>query len=764
MKSIAVLMCLAVGAQFAGAQYKAILSTPTAPLATMTGNGDVKALVDLRAISNGYAWGQYFGRAVKVSVADGSITFLENNALPAYPTDFSAVLATDGTNAIGYTGGSVETCVSWDATGVATTFTTPLFQETLCSAASGGVVGGYLENNSTNGGTLIPSTQRAALWTSPTSFIDLHTGGNNFSQVLGMAGNQQAGFQSTSPVGGQTGNLFFGGAYPTAPGTYSAYLWHGSTSGAVNLNPAGFTSSLAFTTNGSQQGGYAYDSATRPSRHAMLWSGSAASALDLSSAPWFDTEVRALSATTQVGDGYEGVFSEPGAPIRHALAWSGSAASMIDLNIFLPPGFNNAVANAIDADGNIVGHAWMQVGRAYSFAPVIFKPQAASPWQLLSVTLSAGEVNQGDSVQGQLTLAGPAPAGGQLITLSASFQDGYPISDLVPVPASVVVPEGQTTAFFNFTTNNRFADIGGQFWTRVYANDGTVSRFALLKVDMQPFLTAFTIPTPVYGGTAVNGTVSTDGYSWPAGTAVVSLVSGNPAILTVPATVSIPVSLPVPTASFPITTAQVTTATVVPVTASINGSYMSLNVTVLPAPPATLTGLSVSQEVVGGNPYSGTVTFSGPVPFGGATVSLVSDNPAVVPVPATVSAAQGQSSISFSGVTGAVGASVTAHITATYNGVSLTAPITVNNEPPVKITNAEYDTIALVVKVSATTQIANSTLTFGIDTAPGTVVSMSLSNGVWSGSLKNVKSAPGLITVWNSNGGSASMAPTLRAK
>ena len=140
------------------------------------------------------------------------------------------------------------------------------------------------------------------------------------------------------------------------------------------------------------------------------------------------------------------------------------------------------------------------------------------------------------------------------------------------------------------------------------------------------------------------------------------------------------------------------------------------------------------------------------MPFGGATVSLVSDQPTVVPVPATLSAVQGQSSISFSGVTGAVAAAVTAHITATYNGVSLTAPITVNNEPPVKITNAEYDTISQVVKVSATTQIPNSTLSFGIDSAPGTVVSMSLSNGVWSGSLKNVKSAPALITVWNSNG------------
>ncbi len=427
-----------------------------------------------------------------------------------------------------------------------------------------------------------------------------------------------------------------------------------------------------------------------------------------------------------------------------------------------PLGYNNAVASGIDADGNIVGHAWTQVGTNYSFAPVIFKPQPASPWQLLSITLSAGEINQGDTVQAQVTLAGPAPAGGQIINLLPCFQDGVPTLDLEPLPSSFVVPEGQTTAVFSFTTNNRFLSTGGQFWTRIYANDGTVNRFALLKVDMQPFLTSFTIPSPVTGGTSVTGNVAVDCEPWPSGGPVISLISSNPAVLTVPATVTMPQGLSVPATSFPVTTTQVTTATVVPVTASINGSSMTVNVTVLPAPPVTLTGFSVSQEVVAGYPYTGSVTFSGPVPFGGATVSLVSDTPAVVSVPATLSVLQGQAGISFSGVTGAVTSGVTAHITATYNGVSLTAPIAVNNEPPVKISVAEYDTIAQVVKVQATTKIPNSTLSFSFDS--GAIVSMSVSNGVWSGSVKKVTTAPALITVWNSSGGSASQAPTLRAK
>ncbi len=754
---------MALGAQFAGAQYIAIVSPPTPSSKPQTGNGDVKAGVDLRAVSGGYAWGQYLGRAVKVSLADGSITYLEN-VVPTIPTDFSAALSSDGGNIAGYTGGTTLSCIRWDANGVPTTFTSQGWQESVCSAASGGLVGGYVMNSALSGGVLLPTSQHAAIWTTPTSFTDLHTGGNNFSQVLGMAGNQQVGFQSSSMVASQIGHIFLGSPYPTAPGAYSAYLWHGSNSGAVNLNPAGFTSSLAYATNGTQQGGYAYDTTATPTRHAILWSGTAASAVDLSSASWVNTEIRGLSATAQAGSGYEPA-AIPANARRHALVWFGSAASVIDLNLFLPLGYTNALADGIDADGNIVGHTWTETpNTGYSFAEVIFKPKPASPSQLLSVTLSATEINQGDFVQGQVTLAGPAPAGGQVINLLACNQDGYPLTALEPVPSSIVVPEGLTTAIFSFPTNARFLSNGGQFWTYIYANDGTVSRSAPLSVDMQPFLTAFTVPSPVNGGASATGSVSVQCLPWPSGPAVINLVSDNPAVLSVPATVSIPQGAAVPISSVPVATAQVTSPTVVGVTASINGSSMTVNVTVLPAPPVSLTGISVSQEVVAGNPYSGTLTFSGPVPFGGATVSLVSDNPAVVPVPATVGAAQGQSSIAFSGVTGAVTSAVTAHITATYNGVSLTAPITVANEPPVRITVAEYDTISLVVKVSATTQTPNSTLSFGIDTAPGTVVSMSQSSGVWSGSLKNVKSAPGLITVWNSTGGSASASPTLRAK
>jgi len=140
LKPINLFLCLALGAQFAAAQYKAIVSPPTPWTKTQTGTGDVKAGVDLRAGSGGYAWGQYLGRAVKVSLADGSISYLEN-VVPTIPTDFSAALASDGANIAGYTGGTTLSCVRWDANGVPTTFTSQGWQESVCGAASGGLVG-----------------------------------------------------------------------------------------------------------------------------------------------------------------------------------------------------------------------------------------------------------------------------------------------------------------------------------------------------------------------------------------------------------------------------------------------------------------------------------------------------------------------------------------------------------------------------------------------------------------------------------------------
>jgi hypothetical protein len=98
---------------------------------------------------------------------------------------------------------------------------------------------------------------------------------------------------------------------------------------------------------------------------------------------------------------------------------------------------------------------------------------------------------------------------------------------------------------------------------------------------------------------------------------------------------------------------------------------------VFPTNTFTVTGFSLStSSVKGGNGLTGTVSFSGSPPLGGAIVLLASDNLAVQ-VPATVSLGFGQSSASFSISTAAVSDPQSSTITATYGESTLSATLSV---------------------------------------------------------------------------------------
>ncbi|MFL6246089.1 MAG: Ig-like domain-containing protein [Thermoanaerobaculia bacterium] len=77
---------------------------------------------------------------------------------------------------------------------------------------------------------------------------------------------------------------------------------------------------------------------------------------------------------------------------------------------------------------------------------------AAVSGQLVQVAVDAPTVTGGTSVNGTATIGAPAPAGGALVTLSASD------TQLASVPATVIVPQGSTSASFTITTKRVSAE------------------------------------------------------------------------------------------------------------------------------------------------------------------------------------------------------------------------------------------------------------------------------------------------------------------
>jgi probable HAF family extracellular repeat protein len=97
--------------------------------------------------------------------------------------------------------------------------------------------------------------------------------------------------------------------------------------------------------------GFGFDEHGTFVSHALLWTGSAASVVDLHPSGFTGSLASGVSGSQQVGVG-QGFDTS-----LHALLWTGSAESVVDLNAFLPTGFDSAQASGIDADGNIVGFA-----------------------------------------------------------------------------------------------------------------------------------------------------------------------------------------------------------------------------------------------------------------------------------------------------------------------------------------------------------------------------------------------------------------------
>jgi hypothetical protein len=198
------------------------------------------------------------------------------------------------------------------------------------------------------------TTLHAGLWSrTSASFKRLHSTTHNLTQARGTDGTRVVG-------AGQNRNDH----------SVNALLWNSVSSMAINIRPSMSTFSSAASISGNQQCGSFIGPQTGGASHAVLWTGTAASAVDLNPNSTFNrSEGLAVRNGLQVG--YATPITNTSRP--QAIAWHGTAASWINLHARLPIVFQQqwrSIATAIDSAGNIVGYVENMAGT--ELRPVIW--------------------------------------------------------------------------------------------------------------------------------------------------------------------------------------------------------------------------------------------------------------------------------------------------------------------------------------------------------------------------------------------------------
>jgi hypothetical protein len=130
-------------------------------------------------------------------------------------------------------------------------------------------------------------------------------------------------------------------------------------------------------------------------------------------------------------------------------------------------------------------------------------------------------------------------------------------------------------------------------------------------------------------------------------------------------------------ATFPVSTSDVSFQTLVTFTASTGSATESVTLKVNPAPSPVGVGLLALNptSVKGGNTSKGTVSLDEVAPSGGTVVTLASSNTGVATVPASVTVPAGAQSATFTISTSKVSTSTSVRISASAGGVTQSASL-----------------------------------------------------------------------------------------
>jgi hypothetical protein len=284
----------------------------------------------------------------------------------------------------------------------------------------------------------------------------------------------------------------------------------------------------------------------------------------------------------------------------------------------------------------------------------------------LSVSINPSSVTAGSSATGTVTLSGPAPTGGLLVSLSSS------VPTAAGVPPTITVAGGSTTATFSVTTMS----VTSSTTVSITASANGVSEAGTLTITpvQTVALSSLSVSSDlVVSGDSLTGTVTLTGTA-PVGGVSVSLTSSNPAA-TVP--VSVTVAAGSTSAVFTVNTNNVAYWTGVQLTSTYNGVTKTADFTVRPAATVDLVAVSLNQtSVKGGTTLTGTVTLSAAAPPGGMPVELWTTGTCAF-VPSIITVPAGSTTGTFSVATIVPSTTLQDTVTAFYNGTVKTVQLTV---------------------------------------------------------------------------------------
>jgi hypothetical protein len=397
----------------------------------------------------------------------------------------------------------------------------------------------------------------------------------------------------------------------------------------------------------------------------------------------------------------------------------GNAVASIPTSVTVPAGASVATFTVVT---NAVSVSTIAKISASLNGTTVSNTFTANPNNLSSLKFVPTSVIAGASSTGTVALTAPAASD---ISVSLTVTGGS--AGVSSIPPSVIVPAGSSSADFTLVT----ANVSTKTTVTVSAVANGITKTAILTVTANTPSSLKFAPTSLVAGASSTGTVTLTAIATADIPVTLTVTSGSAGVSSIPASVTVPAGSI--SANFTLITANVSTKTTVTVSAAANGTAKTAVLTVTANTPSSLKFSPAS--VIAGASSIGTVTLVAPaaadIPV---TLTVTSGSGAVASIPASVTVSAGSTTANFTLVTATISTKTVIQVSATANGVSKAAPLTVTPNGPISFVFSPNSVVGGSTSVG--------TVTFAQALANDTVVSFTIQSGASA-----LSSLPANITI-----------------